>query len=143
MADCSWNENSPKLTISREIYSFIMFNLPFQSGLWLFRNLEKNWEELCFSVRIIFILKFSLFNKKAELEVSALQRRVQLIEEDLDKTEERLNQATTKLNEASQAADESERLTKKKHYHHHVLCPLFTPKLILNPWDIFSNKNME
>ena len=42
--------------------------------------------------------------------MSALQRRVQLIEEDLDKTEERLNSATTKLNEASQAADESERL---------------------------------
>lgn len=43
------------------------------------------------------------------MEVSALQRRVQLLEEDLEKTEERLNQATTKLNEASQAADESER----------------------------------
>ena len=43
------------------------------------------------------------------MEVSALQRRVQLIEEDLEKTDERLNQATTKLNEASQAADESER----------------------------------
>jgi hypothetical protein len=41
--------------------------------------------------------------------VSALQRRVQLIEEDLEKTDERLTQATTKLNEASQAADESER----------------------------------
>lgn len=46
--------------------------------------------------------------------MSALQRRVQLIEEDLEKTEERLNQATTKLNEASQAADESERYFKVK-----------------------------
>ena len=41
--------------------------------------------------------------------MSALQRRVQLIEDDLEKTDERLQQATTKLNEASQAADESER----------------------------------
>ena len=46
---------------------------------------------------------------KAELEVSSLQRRVQLIEDDLEKTEERLNLATTKLNEASQAADDSDR----------------------------------
>ena len=41
--------------------------------------------------------------------MAALQRKVQLLEEDLEKTEERLVQATTKLNEASQAADESER----------------------------------
>ncbi|CAG0923030.1 unnamed protein product [Notodromas monacha] len=45
----------------------------------------------------------------AEAEVAALNRRIQLLEEDLERSEERLNTATTKLAEASQAADESER----------------------------------
>jgi hypothetical protein len=43
--------------------------------------------------------------------VSALQRRIQLLEEDLERAETRLTQATSKLDEASQAADESERYT--------------------------------
>jgi len=47
--------------------------------------------------------------KRAEGEVAALNRRIQLLEEDLERSEERLNTATTKLAEASQAADESER----------------------------------
>lgn len=46
---------------------------------------------------------------QAEGEVAALNRRIQLLEEDLERSEERLNTATTKLAEASQAADESER----------------------------------
>lgn len=71
---------------------------------------DKNyiWTFLSLFIKLITLMIIFLF-KQAELEVSALQRRVQLIEEDLEKTEERLNQATTKLNEASQAADESER----------------------------------
>merc|ERR1739842_161492 len=48
----------------------------------------------------------------AEGEVAALNRRIQLLEEDLERSEERLNTATTKLAEASQAADESERARK-------------------------------
>merc|ERR1719259_786886 len=48
----------------------------------------------------------------AEGEVAALTRRIQLLEEDLERSEERLNTATTKLAEASQAADESERMRK-------------------------------
>merc|ERR1711962_654172 len=48
----------------------------------------------------------------AEGEVAALNRRIQLLEEDLERSEERLNTATTKLAEASQAADESERMRK-------------------------------
>lgn len=44
---------------------------------------------------------------QAESEVAALNRKVQQIEEDLEKSEERLGTATTKLTEASQAADES------------------------------------
>ncbi|KAG8256479.1 Belongs to the tropomyosin [Homalodisca vitripennis] len=48
----------------------------------------------------------------AESEVAALNRRIQLLEEDLERSEERLATATAKLAEASQAADESERLRK-------------------------------
>lgn len=47
---------------------------------------------------------------QAESEVAALNRRIQLLEEDLERSEERLATATAKLAEASQAADESERL---------------------------------
>ncbi|PSN46958.1 Tropomyosin [Blattella germanica] len=49
---------------------------------------------------------------KAESEVAALNRRIQLLEEDLERSEERLATATAKLAEASQAADESERIRK-------------------------------
>ncbi|KAK4022879.1 hypothetical protein OUZ56_008323 [Daphnia magna] len=48
----------------------------------------------------------------AEGEVAGLNRRVQLLEEDLERSEERLNTATTKLAEASHSADESERIRK-------------------------------
>ena len=41
--------------------------------------------------------------------MSALGRRIQLLEEDLERSEERLATATTKLAEASHSADESER----------------------------------
>ncbi|XP_055699709.1 tropomyosin isoform X7 [Phlebotomus papatasi] len=50
--------------------------------------------------------------KRAESEVAALNRRIQLLEEDLERSEERLASATAKLAEASQAADESERIRK-------------------------------
>lgn len=56
---------------------------------------------------------------QAEGEVAALNRRIQLLEEDLERSEERLNTATTKLAEASQAADESERLV-------HTACDVTT-----------------
>ena len=52
----------------------------------------------------------SLF--QAEGEVAALNRRIQLLEEDLERSEERLATATQKLAEASHAADESERIRK-------------------------------
>ena len=41
--------------------------------------------------------------------MAGLNRRVQLLEEDLERSEERLGTATTKLAEASHSADESER----------------------------------
>ncbi|CAB3359043.1 Hypothetical predicted protein [Cloeon dipterum] len=50
--------------------------------------------------------------EEAEGEVAALNRRIQLLEEDLERSEERLSTATQKLAEASQAADESERIRK-------------------------------
>lgn len=56
--------------------------------------------------RVVTIF-FCLF--QAESEVAALNRRIQLLEEDLERSEERLATATAKLAEASQAADESER----------------------------------
>lgn len=46
---------------------------------------------------------------KAESEVAALNRKVQMIEEDLERSEERSQAAASKLAEASQAADESQR----------------------------------
>ncbi|XP_065572952.1 tropomyosin isoform X20 [Artemia franciscana] len=49
---------------------------------------------------------------KAEAEVAGLNRRLQLVEEDLERSEERLLTASTKLAEASHAADESERIRK-------------------------------
>ena len=53
---------------------------------------------------------FCLFvSPQSEAEVSALQRRCQLVEEDLERSEERLGIASEKLEEASKAADESER----------------------------------
>lgn len=56
-----------------------------------------------------YLCFFSLL-PQAESEVAALNRRIQLLEEDLERSEERLSTATAKLAEASQAADESERL---------------------------------
>ncbi|CAK5005905.1 unnamed protein product [Meloidogyne enterolobii] len=45
----------------------------------------------------------------AEAEVAALNRRIVLVEEDLERTDDRLKVATQKLDEASKAADEAER----------------------------------
>merc|ERR1712212_208041 len=50
--------------------------------------------------------------RRDEGEVAALNRRIQLLEEDLERSEERLATATQKLAEASHAADESERMRK-------------------------------
>jgi len=41
--------------------------------------------------------------------MAALNRKVQLIEEDLERSEERSGTALTKLHEASEAADEASR----------------------------------
>lgn len=54
----------------------------------------------------IYLFNFKL---QAEGDVAALNRRIQLIEEDLERSEERLKICTAKLEEASHSADESER----------------------------------
>ena len=54
-------------------------------------------------------MRYTFLSFQAEGEVAALNRRIQLLEEDLERSEERLATATQKLAEASHAADESER----------------------------------
>ncbi|RLU17651.1 hypothetical protein DMN91_009887 [Ooceraea biroi] len=54
----------------------------------------------------------NLFTNECRVRSCRLNRRIQLLEEDLERSEERLATATAKLAEASQAADESERIRK-------------------------------
>ena len=62
-----------------------------------------------FVLRVQIFLASHYLSLQFESEVSGLNRRIQLLEEDLEKSEERLQSATEKLEEASKAADESER----------------------------------
>ena len=50
--------------------------------------------------------------EESESEVANLNRRIQLLEDELERSEERLTTATQKLAEASHAAEESERIRR-------------------------------
>ncbi|CAG0882724.1 unnamed protein product [Darwinula stevensoni] len=73
-------------------------------------EMEKYRDDYDEATRLLQVEK--LRREEAEAEVAALNRRIQLLEEDLERSEERLGTCTTKLAEASQAADESERIRK-------------------------------
>ncbi len=79
------------------MYSLIALKM---NGFWILWFNSKTMKY--FTILLDYILQ-------GEGEVAALNRRIQLLEEDLERSEERLETATQKLAEASHAADESER----------------------------------
>lgn len=89
---------------------------------------------------IVYISLEDLFSVKykknillqAESEVAALNRRIQLLEEDLERSEERLATATAKLAEASAAADESERFVKALCLAKNSFCVFQTNNVFVN-----------
>lgn len=70
------------------------------------------YQPICFISYFLMCFYINAVLFQAESEVAALNRRIQLLEEDLERSEERLATATAKLAEASAAADESERLVQ-------------------------------
>merc|ERR1712236_199816 len=71
-------------------------------------ELDKTQEELLTTTEK---LKENMLSS-AELEVNALNRRVQSLEGDLETCEDKLLIATTKLDKAATAADDSDRMRK-------------------------------
>merc|ERR1712111_68219 len=73
-------------------------------------ELDKTKEELQLTTEKLKEKENNLLS--AELEVNALNRRVQGLEEDLEKCEDKLLIATNKLDKAATAGDDSDRMRK-------------------------------
>lgn len=78
----------------------ILHSMPFHLGYSYNKNDQAKLKE---------ISKIKHENYVVESEVATLNRKVQQIEEDLEKSEERSGSATAKLLEATQSADENNR----------------------------------
>lgn len=57
-----------------------------------------------------------LFSVQCEEEIKGYTRRIQLLEDDLDRTQQKLEEALTKLEDATKTADESERYAQPLHH---------------------------
>lgn len=78
-------------------------------GVWVSQSMCRGF----YLILSIYTSSSVLF--KAESDVASLNRRIQLVEEELDRAQERLATALQKLEEAEKAADESERLVQHSH----------------------------
>lgn len=78
---------------------------------------------------------------QAEADVAALNRRIQLVEEELDRAQERLGTALQKLEEAEKAADESERWGDRELPHGRMGLMLFFYSILFILWYCLRKQN--